>query len=153
MAAKKDKLKSYREKRKLDQTPEPAGKVEGSGGTRFCVQKHHATRLHYDLRLEHEGVLLSWAVPKGPPTTPGVKRLAVRVEDHPVEYIDFEGEIADGNYGAGTVEVWDSGTYELLDYRKDKIRFHLHGERLQGVYYLYNFQGNNWFFWKKKAPA
>ena len=153
MAAKKDKLDPYRKKRKLDQTPEPSGEVKDSGQTRFCVQKHHATRLHYDLRLEREGVLLSWAVPKGPPTAPGVKRLAVRTEDHPVEYINFEGVIADGNYGAGTVEIWDSGTYELLDYKKDKIRFHLHGKRLKGVHYLYNFSGDNWFFWRKKEPT
>src|ERR1700683_3199855 len=107
-------LEEYKRKRKFEQTPEPPPKVEAKAGHRFVVQKHEASRLHYDWRLEMQGVLRSWAVPKGPPTKLHEARLAMHVEDHPLEYADFEGTIPPGNYGAGTVMVWDRGEYEDL---------------------------------------
>lgn len=120
-------------------------------GNLYVVQKHDATHLHYDLRLEMDGVLKSWAVPKTPPTEPGVRRLAVAVEDHPVEYANFEGTIPAGQYGAGTVEIWDKGSYTLLDRKEGKLAVDIHGERLKGIYYLIRFKGKkNWLFFKKK---
>jgi len=117
---------------------------------RFVVQKHQATHLHYDLRLEMDGVLKSWAVPKEPPTKPGVKRLAVQVEDHALDYINFEGTIPEGMYGAGTVEIWDKGTYTLKTRKENKIEFILHGSKLKGDYVLIRFRDKNWLFFKKK---
>ena len=124
--------------------------------TRFVVHEHHARHLHWDLRLEMEGVLKSWAVPKGPPTVPGVRRLAVQTEDHPLDYIDFEDVIPEGQYGAGTVKVWDTGPLELLEQRggeghsRPEIKFHLQGRRLRGTYYLLHFKEKNWLFFKGK---
>ena len=112
--------------------------------SRFVVQKHHASRLHYDFRLEMEGVLKSWAVPKGPPTEPGIRRLAVQVDDHPVSYIDFEGDIAEGLYGAGKVEIWDRGEYELHQKEPDLLAFTLQGDKLQGEYALVHTGNKNW---------
>jgi DNA ligase D-like protein (predicted 3'-phosphoesterase) len=118
---------------------------------RFVIQRHHAKHLHYDFRLEMDGVLKSWAVPKGLPTEPGVKRLAVEVEDHAVSYIDFQGLIPEGMYGAGKVEIWDKGTYTLKQRSRDKIEFTLHGEKLSGGYALIRFKGDkNWLLLKKK---
>ena len=118
---------------------------------RFVIQKHYATHLHYDFRLEMDGVLKSWAVPKEPPTESGVKRLAVQVEDHELSYIDFEGTIPEGMYGAGKVEIWDKGTYTLKHRSKDKIVFTVHGEKLSGDYILIRFKGDkNWLLFKKK---
>jgi len=118
---------------------------------RFVIQKHRATHLHYDFRLEMDGVLKSWAVPKEPPTTTGVRRLAVQVEDHMLSWIDFEGIIPEGEYGAGTVEIWDKGTY-MLKNRADKIiEFTLHGSKLSGNYALINFKEKNWLLVRKRT--
>ena len=150
MRGQKDQLKAYREKRHFEATPEPAGKVQELAGKRpvFVIQKHRATTLHYDFRLEAGGVLKSWAVPKGPSTDPKVKRLAMPTEDHPLEYADFEGIIPKGEYGAGTVEVWDAGTYRNLKFKDGReippenaiadghITFWLEGKKLQGGFAL-----------------
>jgi DNA ligase D-like protein (predicted 3'-phosphoesterase) len=119
----------------------------------FVIQKHHARNLHWDFRLEMDGVLKSWAVPKEPPTEPGLKRLAVQVEDHELEYADFEGDIPEGEYGAGKVEIWDNGTYELIDRKPKKIAFELHGAKLEGKYTLVQFgkEEKNWLFFKAKG--
>jgi len=124
----------------------------GSSG-RFVVQRHHATHLHYDFRLEMKGVLKSWAIPKEPPVEVGVKRLAVEVEDHLIEYIDFEGIIPEGMYGAGKIEVWDKGTYVLRSKEANKIEFGLSGTKLHGDYVLIKFKNNNWLFFRKKTPS
>jgi len=118
--------------------------------SRFVVQKHHATRLHYDFRLEMDGVLKSWAVPKGPPTGSGIRRLAVQVEDHPVSYIDFQGDIAEGSYGAGRVEIWDKGEYRLQQQEPDLLTFELHGDRLRGEYALVHTDAANWLLLRRK---
>ena len=129
-------LEAYRSKRNLALTPEPAGEVRGTGESRFVVQEHDASHLHYDFRLEMDGVLRSWAIPKGPPQKPGIRHLAVQVEDHPVDYIDFEGTIPAGQYGAGTVCIWDRGTYNLEESEPSKLKFILHGIKLRGHYAL-----------------
>ncbi len=145
-------LERYREKRDFGRTGEPMGEAKASKGTEtiYVIQKHDASRLHYDLRLEREGVLKSWAVPKEPPTQKGVKRLAVQVEDHPIEYAGFEGVIAEGEYGAGTVEIWDKGTYEARKWREDEIIVQMNGSRLDGRYCLIRFRKtkNGWLFFK-----
>ena len=115
---------------------------------RFMVQEHHATRLHWDFRLELDGVLKSWAVPKGPPIEPGIKRLAVQVEDHPLSYFGFEGTIPKGEYGAGSVEVWDKGTYVLELREPRKYHVLLKGKKLKGDYRLINFKDRNWLIYK-----
>jgi DNA ligase D-like protein (predicted 3'-phosphoesterase) len=117
----------------------------------YVIQKHAATRLHFDLRLEMDGVLKSWAIPKEPSTSPDVKRLAVQVEDHPLEYANFEGAIPEGEYGAGTVEIWDKGTYTLIDRKESKLIVEIKGAKLNGVYVLVRFRNDkNWLFFKKK---
>jgi DNA ligase D-like protein (predicted 3'-phosphoesterase) len=143
-------LDKYRQKRKFDKTPEPAGEVSSGEGNRFVVQKHQASHLHYDFRLEIEGVLKSWAVPKGVPDVPGVRRLAVQTEDHPVEYIDFAGTIPEGEYGAGTVEIWDRGTCRLDNKSPTGLEFSLNGEKLSGAYVLIHTDGKNWLLIKRK---
>jgi len=143
-------LDEYWRKRDFTNTPEPAGKVAETGLGRFVVQRHQARSLHYDFRLEMDGVLKSWAVPKGPPEEPGIRRLAVQVEDHPVEYIDFAGTIPEG-YGAGVVEIWDSGTYSLHSRSDDKLLLELDGQRLRGRYSLFRTgDGKNWMLIKAK---
>jgi DNA ligase D-like protein (predicted 3'-phosphoesterase) len=117
----------------------------------YVIQKHTATRLHFDLRLEMDGVLKSWAVPKEPSTSSDVKRLAVQVEDHPLEYASFEGKIPEGEYGAGTVEIWDKGTYSLIDRKENKLIVEIKGAKLNGAYVLVRFrEDKNWLFFKKK---
>jgi len=168
-------LDEYKRKRRFEETPEPPPKVEAKGGNRFVVQKHDATRLHYDFRLEMEGVLKSWAVPKGPSLDPADKRLAMQVEDHPVSYFDFEGNIPENNYGAGTVMVWDMGTWQPLSpvpvkgryvpgteaeaaamIAKGDLKFRLNGKRLKGDFALVKMRGrrpgskgNEWLMIKK----
>lgn len=144
-------LEKYREKREFNKTPEPEGQVAGSSRSRFVIHKHQARHLHYDLRLEMDGVLKSWAVPKGVPLEPGVRRLAVQVEDHPVEYIDFSGRIPDGQYGAGIVEIWDKGEFELGKRLPDHLEFTLRGEKLSGDYVLIHTDAKNWLFIKRKV--
>ncbi|MEN3976797.1 non-homologous end-joining DNA ligase [Emcibacter sp. SYSU 3D8] len=136
-----DQLGTYRAKRQFDRTPEPQGGKATRAGNLYAIQKHAATRLHYDLRLELDGVLKSWAITRGPSLDPAQKRLAVRTEDHPVDYGDFEGTIPSGNYGAGTVLLWDQGTWEpIKDARRGlkdgRLEFVLHGERLKGRWAL-----------------
>jgi bifunctional non-homologous end joining protein LigD len=162
-------LSLYHQKRKFSETPEPEGKEKSSrGGLRFVVQKHDASQLHYDFRLEMDGVLKSWAVPKGPSLNPADKRLAMQVEDHPYDYRNFEGVIPEGNYGAGTVIVWDEGTYEpekgeglskkegekllLQQYEKGNLTILLHGKKLKGLYTLFRMKGNeqSWLLLKKR---
>ena len=113
------RLSEYERKRKKAKTPEPFGGKKRGKAPIFVVQRHDARRLHYDFRLERDGALASWAVPKGIPLEPGERHLAVHVEDHPLDYASFEGEIPAGNYGAGTVEIWDEGTYELVEEKRD----------------------------------
>ena len=144
-------LEDYRQKRDFAQTPEPAGTVEATGQNRFVVQRHQARQLHYDFRLEMDGVLKSWAVPKGVPMETGVRRLAIQTEDHPVEYIDFSGTIPEGEYGAGTVEIWDSGTYDIEKREPGEISFVLRGGRLSGGYVLVHTGDKNWILLKRKV--
>ncbi len=115
---------------------------------RFAVQEHHARRLHWDFRLELDGVLKSWAVPKGVPIDPGIKRLAIEVEDHPLSYFDFEGTIPEGQYGAGTVRLWDTGRYVLELREPRKYHILLRGKKLKGDYRLINFKDQNWFIYR-----
>jgi len=146
-----DNLEDYNKKRRFNRTPEPEGEVSGETIQRFVVQKHRASHLHYDFRLEMDGVLKSWAVPKGVPEAAGIRRLAVQVEDHPVDYIDFAGEIPQGQYGAGTVEIWDAGQYELSKRLPDRLEFSLRGERLSGDYVIIHTGKNNWLLLKRKT--
>ena len=155
-------LETYLEKRRFDRTPEPTGEVEASPtGNLYIIQKHAASHLHYDLRLELDGVLKSWAVPKGPSLNPADKRLAVHVEDHPIEYGTFEGIIPEAEYGGGTVMLWDRGTWEpegdpLKGYAKGDFKFKLHGEKLKGSWVLARMkgkaggEGKNWLLIKKR---
>ncbi|MHB1416514.1 MAG: DNA polymerase ligase N-terminal domain-containing protein [Chloroflexota bacterium] len=145
-------LEEYKEKRDFGGTPEPAGEVKDTGLSRFVVQRHQASHLHYDFRLEMDGVLKSWAVPKGPPEAPKIRRLAVQTEDHPVDYIGFAGVIPEG-YGAGTVEIWDRGDYQLTERREDRYEFTLNGERLHGPYILLRTGDRNWLLMKRKAEG
>lgn len=144
-------LEEYRKKRSFSKTKEPRGSIhKETSGKIYVIQKHDATTLHYDLRLESRGVLKSWAVPKTPPQEKGVKRLAIETEDHPIEYARFEGTIAEGEYGAGTVEIWDRGTYEAEKWESAEIIVNLSGKKLKGRYCLIKFRPkeNNWLFFK-----
>ena len=166
----RDRLQTYREKRDFTRTAEPSGKAAtrklAKRGRAFVIQKHAASRLHYDFRLEHNGVLLSWACPKGPSLDPADKRLAVHVEDHPVEYGSFEGTIPEGEYGGGTIMLWDRGHWEPhgdVDegMAKGKLSFTLHGKRLRGDWALVRLRSRdkrknareNWLLIKEKGAA
>lgn len=161
-------LEKYNEKRNFNDTPEPSGKKNSKSGFRFVVQRHHASRLHYDFRLEIGGVLKSWAIPKGPSLDSKDKRLAMMVEDHPVDYIDFEGSIPEGNYGAGTVIVWDKGNFLPVDkdhkeitekqaleaVESGELKFAVKGKKLKGEFVLVQLkkaeQDNAWLLIKHK---
>ena len=164
-------LAEYQRKRDFTKTPEPGGKAHavstGRGGM-FCVQRHDATHLHYDFRLEIGGTLKSWAVPKGPSLDPEVKHFAAQVEDHPVDYGDFEGNIPKGNYGGGSVMLWDRGTFELIgdesgeaQIERGDLKFRLHGEKLSGTWAIVRMKGRGkgdragkeWLLIKKKDEA
>ncbi|HET6840881.1 MAG TPA: DNA ligase D [Candidatus Angelobacter sp.] len=156
-------LEEYRRKRVFSRTPEPPAQVEAGEGSRFFIQRHSARRLHYDLRLEMDGVLKSWALPQGPTLDPGIKRLAVLVEDHPLDYGSFEGTIPSGNYGAGQVILWDRGSYEWLgtktpaqQWEAGDLKFRLHGQKLMGEFALVRTnrsKGKDWLLIKKKDFA
>jgi bifunctional non-homologous end joining protein LigD len=143
-------LNLYQEKRDFSQTTEPAARVEKQVKARYVIQKHQASQLHYDFRLEEAGVLKSWAVPKGIPSEAGVRRLAVEVEDHPVEYMNFSGVIPEGEYGAETVEIWDKGTYEIKNQTPNFIEFTLKGKRVSGDFALIRMAEKNWLFIRRK---
>jgi len=143
-------LKKYESKGNFKASEPKDERRENEEGI-YVIQKHVATHLHYDLRLEKDGVLKSWAIPKEPPIESGVRRLAVQVEDHPVAYATFEGTIQEGEYGAGTVEIWDKGTYKMLDRKEDKFILEINGEKLRGSYVLMRFKDKkNWLFFKKR---
>jgi bifunctional non-homologous end joining protein LigD len=142
-------LKEYQAKRHFEKTPEPSGEVSPSSKSRFVVHEHHASHLHFDFRLEKDGVLKSWAVPKGIPEEPGVRHLAVQVEDHPLDYIDFHGTIPEGQYGAGTVAIWDNGTYAEKKWTDKEIAFDIKGKKLSGEYVMVHTQGKNWIMLKR----
>jgi len=143
-------LEEYNKIRNFKKTNEPEGKIKKGQNKIYVIQKHNASHLHYDLRLEINGVLKSWAIPKEPPTEKGIKRLAVQTEDHPLDYADFEGKIPEGEYGAGKVEIWDNGTYELKESDDDKIIVNINGKKLKGQFCLIKFknQEKNWLFFK-----
>ena len=137
-----DRLASFEAKRDFAKTPEPRGggerSREGAGAApRFVIHEHSARRMHWDLRLEHDGVLVSWALPRGLPEQPKVNHIAQHTEDHPLEYLDFEAEIPKGSYGAGTIRIWDRGTYDELKWEPRKVEVALHGERVEGRYALF----------------
>ncbi len=152
----KEPLHEYRKKRDFANTPEPAPaspKSRRARKPRFVVQEHHARRLHWDLRLEHDGVLWSWAVPKGIPLLNKPNHLAVRTEDHPLQYLTFHGEIPKGQYGAGSMTIWDSGTYEPEKLRDNEVIVTLHGERVDGKYALFQTKGSQWMIHRMSPPA
>lgn len=155
------KLAEYNRRRRFDMTPEPAGKVGSvkKQALEFVIQKHRASRLHYDFRLEHDGVMLSWAVPKGPSLDPSIKRLAMQTEDHPIEYNRFEGVIPEGEYGAGTVMIWDHGAWEPEGQDADRalakgdLKFTLHGKKLTGSWVLVRTRNRQWLLIKHRDAA
>jgi bifunctional non-homologous end joining protein LigD len=174
----REKLSEYQRKRTFERTPEPSGKkakpkrsktaTKGAGRSageeratdgapaatgRFVVQEHRARNLHWDLRLEHDGVAVSWALPKGVPQHPKENRLAVHTEDHPLEYLEFQGVIPKGEYGAGTMDVWDHGTYEAEKFRDDEVILTFAGERVKGRYALFQTSGKNWMIHRMDPPA
>lgn len=144
-------LEDYEEKRDFEKTPEPSSsEISEDSSKIYVIQRHDATNLHYDLRLEMDGVLKSWAIPKEPPLKKGVKRLAISTEDHPISYANFEGTIPEGQYGAGEVEIWDKGSYELEKREEKEIIVRINGERLKGRYCLIKFsdEEKNWLFFE-----
>src|SRR5262245_23336330 len=156
MARRAQPLDEYKKKRDFAATPEPSPAPAKSRRTRkprFVVQEHHARRLHWDLRLEHDGVLWSWAVPKGIPLLNKPNHLAVRTEDHPIGYLTFHGDIPKGQYGAGTMTIWDSGTYEAEKLRDDEVIVTLHGQRVDGKYVLFRTNDDQWMIHRMSPPA
>jgi bifunctional non-homologous end joining protein LigD len=154
--SKEGKLGEYERKRDLDASPEPRARRRRrkTGAPRFVVQEHSARRLHWDLRLEHDGAAVSWAIPNGIPDDPSENRRAVHTEDHPLEYMDFEGEIPAGEYGAGSVRIWDSGTYECHKWEEGKVVFSFAGERLSGRYALFRAGGEkDWMIHRMDPPS
>ena len=148
-----DGLDAYRAKRDFQASPEPAGDADApEEGRRFVVQEHSARAMHWDLRLEHEGTLASWAIPKGIPADPKRNNLAVRTEDHPLEYLDFHGEIPAGYYGAGTMRIFDRGTFELHKWRDKEVMVTFHGERVRGLYVLFKTGDKNWMIHRMDPP-
>jgi len=162
-------LDDYQRKRNAARTPEPMpdapapGTRESAAGQPapgeqaahsgiFVVQEHHARRLHYDFRLERDGVLVSWAVPKGVPEDPTVNHLAVHTEDHPLAYAGFSGEIPKGEYGAGTVTIWDRGTYDTVKWTDTEVKVVLHGRRVSGGYTVFHTRGKDWMMHREKQP-
>ena len=145
-------LKEYWKKRDFTKTKEPKGRIKKTESKKriFVIQEHQARHLHWDLRLEMRGVLKSWALPKIPPRKAGEKRLAVQVEDHPLDYATFEGTIPKGSYGAGQVKIWDKGTFQVLELKPKKILIDVRGKKLKGKYALINFKNKNWLFFKIK---
>ena len=150
-----EQLEEYRAKRDSAKTPEPSGAAPAAAGdgNRFVVHEHHARRLHWDLRLEHNGVLLSFALPRGVPRDPNENRLAVHTEDHPIEYLDFHGTIPKGEYGAGEMTIWDRGTYEAEKIEQNKIVARFEGERVRGRYALFQTRGDDWMIHRMDPPA
>ncbi|WP_433468373.1 DNA polymerase ligase N-terminal domain-containing protein [Spirillospora sp. CA-128828] len=151
-----DRLAEYRGRRDAGRTPEPVPEekaVPRGDDDTFVVQEHHATSLHWDLRLERDGVLVSWAVPKGLPWSPETNHLAVHTEDHPLEYATFEGEIPRGEYGAGTMTIWDRGTYETEKWSEREVKVVIHGSRVSGRYVLFRTRGKNWMIHRMDPPA
>ncbi len=148
------KLAEYEAKRDFKRTPEPGASVPRAKpkALRFVVQEHNARRLHWDFRLERNGVLVSWALPKGVPADPKKNHLAVRVEDHPLDYIDFAGDIPAGNYGAGSVSIWDHGTYDTEKFSDREVMVILHGKRVEGRYVLFQTNGENWMIHRMDPP-
>jgi bifunctional non-homologous end joining protein LigD len=156
VSRKAEKLGEYERKRDFDASPEPRPRRrrKGKGPPRFVIQEHSARRLHWDLRLEHDGAAVSWAVPNGVPADPSENRRAIHTEDHPLEYMEFEGEIPAGEYGAGTIRIWDRGTYECHKWEEGKIVFSLSGERLDGRYALFRTGGGkDWMIHRMDPPA
>jgi bifunctional non-homologous end joining protein LigD len=151
----RNSLQEYRDKRDFAVTAEPKGKPAKAKASapRFVVQEHHARALHWDLRLEAEGVLWSWALPKGLPPDPAKNNLAVRTEDHPLEYLEFSGEIPEGNYGAGEMTIWDAGTYELHKATEREVMITFHGERARGKHVLFRTKGKNWMIHRMDSPV
>ncbi|MFX0077910.1 MAG: DNA polymerase ligase N-terminal domain-containing protein [Candidatus Hermodarchaeota archaeon] len=143
-------LDEYRKKRDFDKTSEPEPKIQPGKNQIYVIQRHEARNLHWDFRLERDGVLVSWAVPKEPPAEKGVRRLAIQTEDHPMEYASFSGVIPEGEYGAGTVELWDQGTYDTVKWKDKEIIVVLNGGRLKGQYCLIRFQKvkDGWLFFR-----
>ncbi len=154
-SSKAKRLDTYRTKRDPQKTPEPMGKPspKGSDGQRFVIQEHHATSLHWDLRLEREGVLASWALPKGLPETPEKNHLAVHTEDHPLEYATFEGEIPQGEYGGGRMSIWDTGHYDVEKWSDSEVKFVLHGTRAVGSFVLFQTKDRNWMIHRHGAST
>lgn len=147
-----EQLQAYEKKRRFHKTPEPGPEYDGGQGNGFVIHRHHASRLHYDLRIEKDGTLKSWAVPRGLPPRPGIKRLAVAVEDHPMKYLSFEGEIPRGEYGGGMMWIYALGKYEITKQKKDGFYFRLHSRELNGEYRIYHTKDKDWLLERLDTP-